>query len=56
MIKKVREVTAAWCPKADEPIGIVISSGDRAEVRSLFSAYIWGPAPEPEAKPAAKVA
>lgn len=29
-----------------EPIGIVISRGDRTEPTPVFSAYIWGPAPE----------
>jgi len=41
-MKKVRET-----PESDEPIGIVISRGDRTEKRPIFSAYIWGPAPEP---------
>lgn len=31
---------------ATEPIGIVISRGDRTEPTPVFSAYIWGPAPE----------
>lgn len=30
-----------------EPIGIIISSGERGEQPTVFSAYIWGPAPEP---------
>ena len=50
-MKKVREVT-----ESQEPIGIVISRGDRAEQRPIFSAYIWGPAPEPVAEATAKVA
>lgn len=29
-----------------EPVGIVISSGSRIEATPLFSAYVWGPAPE----------
>jgi hypothetical protein len=29
-----------------EPIGIVISRGDRTEPTPRFSAYIWGPVPE----------
>jgi hypothetical protein len=41
-MKKIREPQVA-----DEPIGIVISAGDRTEKRPVFSAYIWGPAPEP---------
>ena len=31
-----------------EPMGIVISRGDRAEPAPMFWAYVWGPAPEPE--------
>lgn len=33
----------------DEPIGIIISRGSRDEPTPLFSTYVWGPAPEPEA-------
>lgn len=50
-MKKVREIT-----ETTEPIGIIISSGDRSEKPPLFSAYIWGPAPEPAADPKTKVA
>ncbi len=33
----------------EEPIGIVISSGSRAEAEPRFAAYVWGPVPdEPE--------
>ena len=33
----------------EEPIGIVISSGSRAEAEPRFRAYVWGPVPgEPE--------
>jgi hypothetical protein len=33
----------------EEPIGIIISSGSRAEAEPRFSAYVWGPVPdEPE--------
>ncbi len=33
-----------------EPVGIVISRGSRAEATPRFSAYVWGPIPEePEA-------
>jgi hypothetical protein len=32
--------------KEQEPAGIVISRGSREEPRTVFSAYIWGPAPE----------
>ena len=31
-----------------EPIGIVISRGSRAEAAPRFWAYVWGPAPEIE--------
>ena len=31
-----------------EPIGIIISRGSRAEATPRFWAYVWGPAPEPE--------
>ena len=41
-MKKIREVT-----ETDEPIGIIISRGDRKEAKTVVSAYIWGPAPEP---------
>lgn len=41
-MKKAREI-----PESEEPIGIIISRGDRTEQRPIFSAYIWGPAPEP---------
>jgi len=29
-----------------EPIGIIISRGDKTEPTPVFSAYIWGPVPE----------
>ena len=51
IMKKVRELT-----ESDEPIGIIISRGDRKETRPIFSAYIWGPAPEPLADTTTKVA
>ena len=50
-MKKLRELK-----DQDEPIGIIISRGDRTEQRPIFSAYIWGPAPEPVLEPASKVA
>ncbi len=40
----------------DEPLGIIISRGDRAEQLPVISAYIWGPAPEILAEVASKVA
>ena len=39
-----------------EPIGIIISNGQRGEQPTVFSAYIWGPAPEPNSDPASKAA
>lgn len=33
-----------------EPIGIVISRGNRDEATPVFWAYVWGPAPEPTDK------
>ncbi|MGH7655621.1 MAG: hypothetical protein ACREN6_13255 [Gemmatimonadaceae bacterium] len=33
----------------EEPVGIVISSGSRAEKMPRLIAYVWGPAPEVEA-------
>ncbi|MEO5588094.1 MAG: hypothetical protein ABIS03_00810 [Gemmatimonadaceae bacterium] len=50
-MKKVRDSI-----ETDEPLGIIISRGDRKEARPIFSAYIWGPAPEPVAEPATRVA
>jgi hypothetical protein len=32
----------------EEPVGIVISSGSRAEKAPRLIAYVWGPAPELE--------
>ena len=31
-----------------EPVGIVISRGSRAEQTPRLTAYVWGPAPELE--------
>lgn len=31
-----------------EPLGIIISRGPRAEETPRLSAYIWGPVPTPE--------
>jgi hypothetical protein len=31
-----------------EPMGIVISRGSRAEETPRFTAYVWGPVPETE--------
>jgi hypothetical protein len=40
----------------NEPLGIIISNGERGEQPTVFSAYIWGPAPEPTVDPASKAA
>ena len=32
-----------------EPVGIVISGGSRAEEVPRFTAYVWGPAPDADA-------
>ncbi len=50
-MKKTRQ-----SPEPQEPLGIIISRGERGEQPSVFSAYIWGPAPEPAVDPASKVA
>ena len=50
MKKKIREIT-----ESQEPLGIIISRGDRSEQETVVSAYIWGPAPDP-VEPASKVA
>ena len=50
-MKKVREIT-----ESQEPLGIIISRGDRVEQRPIFSAYIWSPAPEPAVEVTSKVA
>ncbi len=40
-MKKDRKET-----ESSEPLGIIISRGDRTEPTPMFSAYIWGPVPE----------
>jgi len=40
-MKKDRKETAS-----SEPIGIIISRGDKTEPTPIFSAYIWGPVPD----------
>ena len=32
--------------ESSEPLGIIISRGDKTEPTPLFSAYIWGPVPD----------
>jgi len=41
---------------AKEPLGIVISRGDRTEPTPVFCAYVWGPAPENTAESAIRAA
>jgi hypothetical protein len=40
-MKKDRKDTAS-----SEPLGIIISRGDKTEPTPVFSAYIWGPVPD----------
>jgi hypothetical protein len=40
-MKKDRKETGS-----SEPIGIIISRGDRTEPTPVFSAYVWGPVPD----------
>jgi hypothetical protein len=40
-MKKDRKEVAS-----SEPLGIIISSGDKTEPTPIFSAYIWGPVPD----------
>jgi hypothetical protein len=39
-----------------EPIGIIISRGDKTEPTPVFSAYIWGPVPETSTDAATRAA
>lgn len=39
-----------------EPLGIIISRGDKTEPVPVFSAYIWGPVPETESESANRAA
>ncbi|GAC1410835.1 MAG: hypothetical protein PVSMB1_13940 [Gemmatimonadaceae bacterium] len=39
-----------------EPIGIIISRGDKTEPTPLFSAYVWGPVPEADHDAATRAA
>jgi hypothetical protein len=48
MKKVARETSTAL-----EPLGIVISQGNRVEETPRFAAYVWGPAPELESEGAA---
>lgn len=41
---------------SSEPLGIIISRGDRTEPTPVFSAYIWGPVPDVTSDPATRAA
>ena len=41
-------------PLEQEPVGIIISRGERGEVAPRFSAYVWSDAPELPAEPATR--
>jgi hypothetical protein len=50
-MKKDRKET-----NSSEPLGIIISRGDKTEPTPAFSAYIWGPVPESEQETANRAA
>jgi hypothetical protein len=50
-MKKDRKET-----NSSEPIGIIISRGDRTEPTPVFSAYIWGPVPDAVVETATRAA
>jgi hypothetical protein len=50
-MKKDRKETSS-----SEPIGIIISRGDRTEPTPVFSAYIGGPVPDPVVETATRAA
>jgi hypothetical protein len=50
-MKKDRKETGS-----SEPIGIIISRGDKTEPTPLFSAYVWGPVPEADHDTATRAA
>lgn len=41
---------------SEEPLGIIISRGDKTEPTPVFSAYVWGPVPDAEAESATRAA
>ena len=41
---------------SSEPLGIIISRGDKTEPTPLFSAYIWGPVPDADQDAAIRAA
>jgi hypothetical protein len=50
-MKKDRKET-----ESSEPLGIIISRGDKTEPTPVFSAYIWGPVPEAATETATRAA
>jgi hypothetical protein len=53
LMKKDRKETEL---NTSEPLGIIISRGDKTEPTPMFSAYIWGPVPETPADSANRAA
>jgi hypothetical protein len=43
--QNIPQAASSAQPHDDEPIGIVISSGERREPEPRFAAYVWGPVP-----------
>ena len=41
---------------SSEPLGIIISRGDKTEPIPVFSAYIWGPVPDAATDSASRAA
>ncbi len=41
---------------SSEPLGIIISNGDKTEPTPIFSAYIWGPVPDAVVEPTTRAA
>ncbi|HXL85931.1 MAG TPA: hypothetical protein VN927_01910 [Gemmatimonadaceae bacterium] len=41
---------------SSEPLGIIISRGDKTEPTPVFSAYIWGPVPDADIEAATRAA
>lgn len=41
---------------SSEPLGIIISRGDKTEPTPVFSAYIWGPVPDAVVETATRAA
>ena len=41
---------------SSEPLGIIISRGDKTEPTPVFSAYIWGPVPDAVAETTTRAA